>query len=91
MARPPIGDKPMTKRLSISLLPHQQRKLKQFSERSNMSAAWIGRTGIDLMIELIEQKALPRGTDGTVIYMLQQKLKKARAANRTAGKRGRQS
>lgn len=88
MARPPIADRPMKARLTISLLPHQERKLKEFSKRSNMSAAWIGREGIDLMIEVIEAQSLPQGPKGTAIYMLQEKLKKIRTSTSRAAKRG---
>lgn len=88
MARPPLAGKPMKNRLTISLLPHQQRKLKEFSKWSNMSAAWVGREGIDLMIEVIEAKSLPQGTKGTTVYLLQQKLEKIRTSARRAGKRG---
>jgi hypothetical protein len=91
MARTPIGDKPMKNRLTISLLPHQKRKLKEFTRRSNMSAAWIGREGIDLMIEVIDAKSLPQGPKGTAIYLLQQKLENIRASTRRAVRKGSKS
>ena len=68
----------MSSRLSISMLPDQNKKLKKFARECHMSAATAGRIGIEFLLEVIETGTVPTGYKGTVVYALRERFKNKR-------------
>jgi hypothetical protein len=78
---------PMTSRLTISMRPEHNKKLRKFARRCSMSAATAGRLGIEFLLEVIETGTVPTGYRGTVVYALQEKFqgKRKKAAQTRKG------
>jgi len=68
----------MSTRLTISMLPDQNKKLKRFAHECRMSAATAGRIGIEFLLEVIESGTVPTGYQGTLLYALQERHKNKR-------------